>query len=243
MNRTIATLSTRRNHLLNFVYVPLISTFIIGITLIHRFPGMSQVIRLAGIGLIGLYVISSIQLKNKIAPEIILFGLFILWAFLSGVFVAQNKVAFGDLLGTIAQVWGLVLAITGFALLRGSIKLNLSIFIIAVTILSVFAFISNDFGALIDPLNRIRIASYLRNPNNFAFYKVLGVFAIIYLLSNQENGVIKKVGVLWIAFFAFAIVYSGSQKSFLSLIVLILAFATEYPILKAVFSMLGARYK
>lgn len=137
-------------------------------------------------------------------------------------FIAVDQYNFWDQIKTVFQILGLIFAISGFAMVFGSIRSILYTIIISVFVLDVYSFFTRNFGITInDPLALVRISSYLHNPNSFAFYNILGVFALLFVMKKQKGNLHKIAGYLLTIFFAFAIVYSVSQKSFLGLIVLV----------------------
>lgn len=198
--------------------------FIIGLTLVYPFPFMSQVVRFAGIGMIGLYLLILLKYKPLIPPEILLYCSFITWAALTGAIIARNQAAFRDSISTLFQIMILMFAVSGFAKFFGSIKPNLYIILISVIVLDCYVLFTGDLNITNQIQSSVRTSSFLKNPNYYAFFNVLGIFAILYFTNKPKKTFFNIVSGLLVILFLLNILYSSSQKAFLSAILLFISY-------------------
>ncbi len=184
---------------------------------------MSRLIFIAGIGVVGLYLIILITYRTKIAPEIILFCSFIIWAALTGAIVAKNQTAFRDSISTLFQIMLLMFAVSGFSRYFGSIKPNLYILLISIVILDCYVIFSGGGDISGQLQSTLRTSSFLKNPNYYAFYNVIGVFTLLFFTHSKRKASSKILHVFLMVLFLISILFSSSQKAFLGVILLFMS--------------------
>lgn len=211
--------SPQRKIPLKGIFIFLMGFFYLGLLLVYPLPIMSQLIRLAGIGMVALYLIILLSYRPPLAPEIYLFSIFSLWAAITGAFIAQFQFVFMDSISTLIQILALMFAVYGFSRSYGSIKPIFWIILICVSVLDFYVLIGGELSVISLLQSSIRTSSFLKNPNYYAFFNVLGIFALLFLRPIKGK-LLKITRFAFLIFFALNILYSSSQKSFLGVIVL-----------------------
>lgn len=211
----------KQNSPFKFTYIFLVGLFYLGLTLVAKFPIMSNIIRIAGIGIVAIYVLFVLEYRQSISTEIVMFIVFLAWAGISGTLVSINKTDFRDLLLTLVQILILMVAVSGFVKLFGSIKAILLIVLVSVIIVDVFILFSGGFDIPKITPTSARVTSFNLNPNVFAIYNLLGAFVLLFLSYQPKNGIRNLFGILLLLCFLFCIIMSASQKAFFAFVVLI----------------------
>jgi len=164
-----------------------------------------------------MYVLHQLKGRIKIPPEIRLYILYVGWAALTGIVVAKDTTRFLDHTSTMIQLAALVLAVGGFAHMYKSADVPILAIISTASIVVLYGIISGDirFGTT----TAARITSFLNNPNDLGYYSLLAIIGIAFFGNRPLKSIIKVLTIVSTIMFAFAIVFSGSRKAFIGLLV------------------------
>ncbi len=179
-------------------------------------PLMPNINRFTGVLLVLSYVACHIVYQLKIPVEVILFGLFITWATLSGVAVVVDEEAFFGYVRLLVQTWALVLASAGFA--NASKKPTaqmLAILACAITLATINWATGQYTAGFGTRLSDRGMTSW--NPNSFGMLMLCGIMASAYLWRLRKTWhlrLVRFVIPLVVAFLTFSLLSTASRKSF-----------------------------
>jgi len=196
--------------------------FLLAVAMVPVDPEAAKVDFAAGIILVILAVLCFILYEARVAPEVILFGTFVVWTGLTGL-VARDYAWFWFNFHILAQLGALAFAVAQITLAKRSITGNLLIVLSCSGLLCLYGWISGDFGAAAEVGERARAASFLANPNTFGFFMIYGVVALAYFWGTTESRLARLLIPWAAAAFAFSLLFSASRKSFLCLLVFVAA--------------------
>lgn len=188
-----------------------------GIALVSAFPWFRYITLFGGMGLVGLYILYRSKSSKRIPPELLLYILYVGWAAITGIIVAKDTTRFLDHASTMIQLAALVLAVGGFAYAFKSSDIPILAVISTVSIVVIYGIVSGDirFGTTL----AIRVTSFLKNPNDLGYYSLLAIIGIAFLWNRPGKRIIKVLSIGLVVMFTFAIVFSGSRKAFIGLLV------------------------
>lgn len=194
--------------------------FLVGMLVVDQVPWLSHINRAAGALLVSLFIVNFFYRPRMIPIEIVLFLLFILWAAVTGLAVAQNKTNYIDSLKKLSQVWLLALAVSGFARYAASPGRNFFAFTVSAMVLGGFIIVTG--GAELAQEGK-RVSGLVSNPNTMGFIMLYGITCILYFWGLPKQRWTKPVLIGLAVIMAAMLLYSGSRKSFLCLLLLFTA--------------------
>jgi O-antigen ligase len=188
----------------------------------NLYPFMRYLMWIAGGGLISLYMLFIIKIRNIFAKEILFYCLFVVWATASGIIVAGDEGLFLGYAQLILAIMLLAIAISGFVAYFGYFSSLTRILTIAVLIMDLYFLRTGDLYLIFNTTSQYRATVLVTNPNQFGYYNLLAVYSIILYLGKTTQKRVRILEYGLFALFSLCIIASGSQKAFYGLIILIL---------------------
>lgn len=200
----------------------LMGLFFASVLLNYLLPFMRYIMWISGSGLFFLYLTIFRTRKSNIAKEVILYGLFVLWAILTGIIVAVDYGRFFNYVQTVFSIFLLAVSISGFISHFGYFLAFIKIFLVSAFFMDLYSLINGDFYSLFQPFVQYRAIAFLNNPNVFAFINLFAVFSLLILFIRKTKIIFRILEYGLLGIYSLSIIASGSQKTFLGLIILII---------------------
>ena len=194
--------------------------FLVGMLLVDQMPWFSHINRATGGLLVGLFIVNVFFRPRMVPLEILLFLLFILWAGITGLAVAQSKINYIGSLKKLNQVWLLALAVSGFA--RYAVSPGRNFFAFIVTSLVLVGYIIATGGIEVAQQGG-RISGLVSNANTLGFIMLYGITCTLYFWDLPKRRWMKPILMGLLGILVLVLIYSGSRKSFLCLLLLFAA--------------------
>lgn len=203
----------------------LVNLLMLGFVFQYLFPILPSLNRFVGIGIIGLYLLRLLSKKRLFLPlEISLYGIFITWGIITGLFVAINQNLLLDKARLLVQLWPLVLAIASIVFWQGKPGFVFLSIIFPAVIIVVYMVITGDYKVMFIQESTSRAASFLPNPNWLGFISFLGIVGLLYFWKKSPSRKMNKIFIVALLFLlTFGIIVSGSRKAFITLLIFIFA--------------------
>ena len=201
-------------YILFIFYVGMFQTVFFSIPHMPLILGLSMIILLiAHMGL------TQKKVSFVITKPVFIWLVFACYAFLSGLFVATDKVYLMDSLFTYIQTLAMVIYIINIS----KIDKNNNFFIKSYLLFSIVYMFAMLFYGYRDPIGRVFL-SPTSNPNNDGITLLFGIFCLLLLFDTKK--IWKLIGtLLLLSLFLYTIILTGSRKSFIvSLLLIILWF-------------------
>ena len=191
--------------------------FLVGMMVVDKIPSMNHLNRGTGALLILIYLLNLFRQPHKMPVEFVLILIFLFWAAITGIGVASDKTLFLNAVRTMSQLWVMMVAVGGLTLISGGSKRGFAAVIIADLVLAGYVFVT---GENVAAQSGTRVAGIVSNSNGMAQDMLMGAAALLYFWEEikSKNGKIILVGLF--AIMAIMIIYSGSRKGFLCLLLL-----------------------
>ncbi|KKK55178.1 hypothetical protein LCGC14_3077210, partial [marine sediment metagenome] len=210
---------------------------LLGTTTGNMHPWAANINRLVGIALVLFYLACHVGYRLKTPVEIILFGVFIGWASVSGMAVSEDGDACMMYVRFLAQLWVLLLAVAGFSYAArspaGPLLALLGFACFSATMNLTTGSYALGFGT--DVRSR---GQFGWNPNSFGFLMLLGIMALTYLWRYRRSlrfRILRLAIPPLAAMLAFNLLSTASRKSFAVLLlfgVLYLWFCYKHEVLR-----------
>jgi len=179
---------------------------------------MSWAMRLVSLAFLLVYIPCHFRYRVRIAPEIWLSGLFLLWSFGSGLYVAVDSAGFYHYSGNLARFIGLSVAVAGFAYAKRSATANMLILTCLALYLSLVARWTGTYGAGLEVGGSFDSGDFLMNQNTFGMMILLGLVGLAYAWKSDVSRPLRWIMPPVAVWLAFSLVSSASRKSFLGLV-------------------------
>lgn len=158
---------------------------------------------------------------TRLPPELYIFGAFALWS-ATGLFTAQSSSLFIRYFSLIMQIFALLFIAIAIVLLTRTVRyFFFSLSILAFIIMSYSVFSREAFKSF-STTSGHQIQGVVGNSNVFGFAMLLGITGILYFW-QYANSIWKKLLLATLfAYYSVGILFSGSRKSFFTLLLLVL---------------------
>jgi len=228
--RDISVTRTVSPHLLAFSGF-LTLALILGAPLVSSYPEFRHVNRLVGAMLIMCYLPCHFHCRLRMAPELLLFGAFVVWSAVTGLIVAVDRGVVLSLSRTLVQVWALAFALGGFSMVaKGTDVTFFGLIACALLLVCVGGFLGEghllvDSAVLPEGVSDAdaRAVSLEANSNTIGIVMVYAAIGLCHFWETKR-GLRWRLTMLALAVvFSLGIVAAGSRKSFAALCVLALS--------------------
>jgi O-antigen ligase len=189
--------------------------FILGSTFSSQNAWIMLALRVSGILLVAINL--TYLRKTPIAPEVYFYGGFVAWGVVSGLIVARDYAAFLNMVLLLSQIFLLVYAVSGFVYRWRDPDLPFFGMIICALVLSIYGTATGMIYQSINAANYYRYSAYLTNPNTLAQYALLAIMGSM-LFWHKAKKLRRVILMVLVASLTFVIVFSGSRKAFLGLL-------------------------
>lgn len=199
----------------------LLFALLVNLTLIYKFPLLSLANKVIGGAFVGTALVLLLLLRRPLPPEVTLFFLFLVWAVLTGVMVAQNYSFFTREATLVTQIGILMFGVAYLTAVEGTPRAVLFALLVAALFLLVTGVLSGQYDLATEEEARYQFRGTLKNPNAFGFFMLYGITAALYFWRRSRRRWVR-LGLLALAFaMLMGIVLSASRKSFLAAFVLV----------------------
>jgi len=199
------------------VFAVPVALFIVLAVSVSEMPGWNYAVKAMGVLLAAGYVIFTLRTRHRIAPEIYLFIAWITWG-LMGVFVARSQTVFWRTVGTVFQIWVMLVILSGFTASRRALSLNLLAFLVAVLIVGGYSYVTGEYRRA--EVAGERVAGLALNANEFGWVMLLAAVGLAYFWMLPTRLRLLKFGLLIAGMLGVtaAVVLTGSRKGLLGLL-------------------------
>lgn len=197
--------------------------FTIGMVFVEKYHWLSGVNRGLGIILVLMGVTVLRKARNALAPEVLLFAAFLVWAFVTGSFRQGDKAYYFHLVRLTGQNVALFLAVILYTFRKRGSDDIFGMFPLVAVILAWYSFASGELGDVRTGETQFA-TSIVANPNFLGFLGLYGLMGAMFLLGRgASRGLQKWYTLLSIPLALLVILISASRKSFISALVFVLA--------------------
>ncbi len=219
-----------RKRFIDYVFAALIATFLFSLFGLQKFAILLILNKLSA----GLIILISIVFVRKFYFTDVhkWYLLFIFVTLITGALFAADLDLHFDMVAQIVQLFLLLVAIAQFYIYRGNIEL----FLIAQITVGILLCVA---GRFLDPEmvyqgKLSRYSSISANSNGFAFQLLFSSLSALYFF--RKPSLLIKIGILaLVGFFSYYIALSGSRKSSLAFVILIVSWVFfSFPLKKSV---------
>ncbi len=200
----------------------LLALFLLGMTFVSEWPAFQHVNRAVGGLLVLLFGMTFFQYRVKIPPEVWLLIAFVTWSGVSGSVVSYDYNLYMTILRLMIQSWFLVLAVSGFLMLFDNVKIPMALVVGLGGILLISTMLTGEFTQAMDPNDHERLSGVVNNSNNLGFRMLWSVMALMFFWNVYKARWIRGLILGATVPFILAIIYSGSRKTFIVLILFFL---------------------
>lgn len=171
-----------------------------------------------------LIIIQNASLLYKVVnKEIILWILFLMWATLTGTFIAKNITSFANMMFYLAQLTIVIMAAILISVLYGSVNRVLYVVFLVPMVFIIYLFATGQSHYILS-LTKGYGSNYLGtilNANTIAFWNVSGIIAYFLFRPSLSKKSTKLFCFSAALLYSYMIVQSGSRKTFLAAILFI----------------------
>lgn len=195
--------------------------FLICLSFEGTFPISSQINKLAALALVLSYLSIFFWWRIKVPPEIICYGFFVLWAITTGALVSINHGLFFKGGKLVFFIWLIMFAVSGFAILKGTVTANF----IGFLLLGLVVLVGGVFyGVPTQKDNTYQaISGFLDNRNTYAGYLLYSIYAIFYFFIRMKRKYYLSIfAILFLLALIYFIAQSGSRKIFIAVFLFVI---------------------
>ena len=198
----------------------LLLPFIVAMLTLSYLEGLSKIVVLYGLIISFLFLIYFIYNRLSMPPEVVVYFGWIIWS-IGGLSSAVDMDLYLQTLKTVIQIGILIFLVASITALRRNLSTAMLAIMIGGTIVAISTFYTGEFQEIPSINAKARAAGMTENANEFAYVLLFVAIASAYFAKRKSS--------LWWRFFIVAaslmsfvgILYSGSRKGFLSLLVFI----------------------
>lgn len=180
-------------------------------------PRLNQIMAIL---LIGIYLALQRQLRPRPVTEVWLFAAFVLWAGVTGLFVADNQMSFEMIFARIARACGLAIAVAGIGAIRRDATVNLGGILVVALGVAAFSWKTGMIQEGFD--TTIQGTTTPCNANTFGVLMLSGIFALAHFWGLKRFRFARPAIPFLALGLAVSLVSSASRKSFSSLVLFLM---------------------
>ena len=203
-----------RPWLINIAFV-LMVLFLVGVMVVEKVPSINNLNRVVGMLIVLVYILNFFRQPHYIPVEIVVIALWLTWAMVTGFAVASNRTMFWSSVGTLGQQWFMMLAVSGLTLLSGKPWRSFAAIVVAALVIAGHIVATGGIAAA---NAGVRVSGIMNNANTMAQIMLLGIACLLYFwgVAKRKFSQISLIGFFFLM--ASMIVFSGSRKGFLCLV-------------------------
>jgi len=223
MSQETGVIGSPRNGSSNILLQWLLTAYILSAVLISYLPSGANISQGIGVLLAFAFVAYLLVEKRRIllTRELVMLALFGVYTLIGG-FLAVDSTSFWKMETTLFQLIALVIIVYNIARNEASRLLSTKVFVLAVTIASVLAFLGVGFSA------EGRIGGVLGNPNNYGATLLFAIALATYLVSTRLRKWQRVLLIVAIPWLSWNVLLSGSRTAILGLVVFVGALLLLY---------------
>jgi len=196
----------------------LLLPFIVGLMTLSRIEGYSKLMVLFGLIYSCLFLIYSLYRKLSLQPEVIIYFAWTAWSII-GTYNAIDLAMHFQALMTALQIGVFIFLVAGIIALYRNISIVMIAIIIGGIIVALSSYLYGEFQLATQIEARTRATGLAGNANSFAYYLLFAVFAVFFFWEIKSSLWWRVILSALLAIYVSGIIYSGSRKGFLTLVV------------------------
>ncbi len=223
------------------ISVYLLPVFTLSAMTFSYISGLTKITVMIGVVFAAVYLLYHISGRRKTPPEVIVFFVWVIWSGL-GALISVDSQTFWAKYFTLIQIAVMLFVVTGISTSVKGFRINFMSLLISIGIVLVISIVIGDLT--LDRFGKVgvRVEGGVGNSNMFGICMIIGILIVLFYW--RPNQLLLKKWFIYsvIVLFGLAIIASGSRKSFLIMIFMLLMwviYGYGKGVLKSVFVLPG----